>query len=106
MAYCSNSAFAIRKLPFPNLQVAQVKFSLNSVPVGEDNLQNVEICRQVAKSFNAIYGETFPVPLPVLMDDQTARVRSLRNPAKKMSKSDPDTRSCIYINDPPGESWQ
>jgi tryptophanyl-tRNA synthetase len=73
------------------------------VPVGEDNLQNVQICRQIAKSFNARFGRTFPVPEPVLTDTNAARVRSLRQPAKKMSKSDPDTRSCLYINDSPGK---
>jgi tryptophanyl-tRNA synthetase len=74
-----------------------------SVPVGEDNLQNVETCRQIAKTFNSRFGKTFPVPEPILVESPTARVRSLRDPLKKMSKSDPDKKSCIYINDSPGQ---
>ena len=79
---------------------------LHRVPVGEDNLQNVEMCRHIAKSFNARFGKAFPVPVPILTGNNTARVRSLRDPTKKMSKSDPDQKSCIYINDSPGNGKQ
>ena len=68
----------------------------------------MELSRRLARSFNNRFckksNPIFPIPLPVLVgqegtDEGAARVRSLRDPKKKMSKSDPDNKSCIYIND-------
>ena len=94
---------------YPVLQAADILlYKGTRVPVGEDNLQNVELSRRLAKSFNNKYCQKdkplFPIPIPILVSDKdegAARVKSLRNPTKKMSKSDPDTKSCIYINDSP-----
>lgn len=71
------------------------------VPVGEDNLQNVQVARQVCKTFNKKYGDFFPTPKPILINNEMARVKSLRDPLKKMSKSDSDWRSCIFVSDSP-----
>ena len=94
---------------YPVLQAADILlYKGKRVPVGEDNLQNVELSRRLARSFNNRYCKKneplFPIPKPILVSDKdegAARVKSLRDPTKKMSKSDPDTKSCIYINDSP-----
>ena len=63
------------------------------------------MARDLQQKFNRIYctpGEPlFPRPEPLLPDTTASRLRSLRNPEKKMSKSDPDTKSCIYLTDSP-----
>ena len=96
---------------YPVLQAADILlYKGTTVPVGEDNLHNVELSRRLARSFNNKFcketNSTFPIPKPILVggensDDGAARIRSLRDPTKKMSKSDRDQKSCIYINDPP-----
>ena len=95
---------------YPVLQAADILlYKGKKVPVGEDNLQNIELSRRIARSFNNRYCKQtdpiFPIPTPVLVggdtDEGAARVKSLRDPSKKMSKSDPDSKSCIYINDTP-----
>lgn len=95
---------------YPVLQAADILlYKGKKVPVGEDNLQNIELSRRLARSFNNRYCKQtdpiFPIPTPVLVggdtDEGAARVKSLRDPSKKMSKSDPDSKSCIYINDTP-----
>ena len=95
---------------YPVLQAADILlYKGTRVPVGEDNLQNVELSRRIARSFNNKFCQKanciFPIPTPILVggenSDGAARIRSLRDPAKKMSKSDPDPKSCIYINDAP-----
>ena len=93
---------------YPVLQSADILlYKGTKVPVGEDNLQNVELSRRLARAFNNKFCKTtnplFPIPTPVLVDGKgaegAARIKSLRDPTKKMSKSDSDTKSCIYIND-------
>jgi len=58
------------------------------VPVGEDQAQHVELTRTIARKFNQRFGETFKIP-EVKLPKMGARIMSLINPAKKMSKSDP-----------------
>lgn len=65
------------------------------VPVGEDQLQHLELTRTLARKFNDRYGKTFVEPKPLLTE--AARVMSLTNPQKKMSKSDPN--SCVFLDD-------
>jgi len=87
---------------YPILQSADILlYKATEVPVGEDNLQNIQIAQHLAAKFNSTFRPFFPKPRAVLASDNTARLRSLRNPDKKMSKSDPDPSSCIFINDPP-----
>ena len=89
---------------YPVLQAADILlYKATHVPVGEDNLQNVEVTRHIARSFNHRFKkEVFPIPSTVLVTEESSRrIRSLRNPEKKMSKSDPDSKSCVYVTDDP-----
>ncbi|MDP3995322.1 MAG: tryptophan--tRNA ligase [bacterium] len=71
---------------YPVLQAADVLlYKANTVPVGEDQVQHVELMRVIAKKFNKTFGTLFPEPKPLLTESK--RVMSLADPAKKMSKS-------------------
>lgn len=70
------------------------------VPVGVDQKQHVELTRDLAERFNNRYGETFTVPTPVVAK-VGAKIYSLTNPTKKMSKSEGDDKSTIYLLDEP-----
>jgi tryptophanyl-tRNA synthetase len=76
-------------------------FRTTHVPVGEDQLQHIQLAQHLAKIFNNKFGNTFPMCQPVVAEDASSRIKSLRDPSKKMSKSDPDTKSCIMITDTP-----
>lgn len=68
------------------------------VPVGEDQVQHIELTRHLARAFNHQFGtHTFPIPRVALT--RTRRVKSLRDPLQKMSKSAPDPMSRILITD-------
>ncbi len=85
---------------YPVLMAADILFcDAEFVPVGDDQLQHLELTRILARKFNAKFGKTFTEPKPILT--KTARVMSLKNPEKKMSKSDP--QSCLFIDDSPEE---
>lgn len=74
-------------LAYPVLMAADILiYKATGVPVGEDQLQHVELARGIARKFNAKYGETFPEPKALL--SQGKRIMSLSDPTKKMSKSD------------------
>lgn len=68
------------------------------VPVGEDQKQHVEFCRDVAQKFNSRFGETFKIPEP-LIRKEGARIMGLNDPTKKMSKSSNLADQCIYLLD-------
>ncbi|KAK9371114.1 hypothetical protein V1509DRAFT_636789 [Lipomyces kononenkoae] len=86
---------------YPVLQAADVLlYKATHVPVGEDQVQHLELTRHIGKRFNSAY-DTDVFPLPKVLLTPTPRVMSLRDPAKKMSKSDPAEYSRIMINDPP-----
>ncbi|XP_055944889.1 tryptophan--tRNA ligase, mitochondrial-like [Argiope bruennichi] len=86
---------------YPILQSADIlMYKANEVPVGEDQLQHIQLSQHLAKLFNNRYGKTFPIPQP-LVDENCARIKSLRQPDKKMSKSDSNIRNRIEITDPP-----
>lgn len=73
---------------YPVLMASDILlYDSDEVPVGEDQKQHVEITRDIARRFNAIYGETFKLPKPVI-PKSGARVMDLLEPVKKMSKSD------------------
>lgn len=86
-------------LTYPVLMAADIiLYDAKFVPVGDDQLQHLELTRTVARRFNARFGgDTFIEPKGVLT--QTPRVMSLKDPLKKMSKSDPE--SCLFIDDSP-----
>ena len=71
---------------YPVLMAADILvYKATHVPVGEDQKQHLELCRDVAKKFNGTFGDTFP--LPEIVFTQATRVMSLSDPTKKMSKS-------------------
>ena len=73
-------------------------YDADVVPVGEDQKQHVELCRDIAERFNSRYGETFKIP-EAIIPEYGARVKSLQDPNKKMSKSDPNPLSYISLSD-------
>ena len=71
------------------------------VPVGADQKQHLEICRDIAGRFNSVYGDVFKIPEPYI-PKTGARIMGLQNPEKKMSKSESDNmNNVIYILDEP-----
>lgn len=87
---------------YPVLQAADIMlYKATHVPVGEDQAQHLQLAMSLAKVFNHRFGKTFPLCKPIIADDSSARIKSLRDPTKKMSKSDPDKKSCIMITDRP-----
>lgn len=86
---------------YPTLMAADIlAYQPDYVPVGEDQKQHVELTRDVAIRFNHRYGDTFKVPAP-LIAKVGARIMSLSDPLKKMSKSDESDKGCIYLLDDP-----
>ena len=84
---------------YPVLMAADILlYQADLVPVGEDQKQHVEICRDIAARFNYTYSDTFTLPEPFI-PKMGARIMSLGNPDNKMSKSDPD--GCVYLMDKP-----
>lgn len=84
---------------YPCLMAADILlYNADYVPVGEDQKQHVELTRDLANRFNNKYGDTFVVPEPVVAK-VGARIMSLSDPSKKMSKSDETNKGCIYLLD-------
>ena len=84
---------------FPVLMAADILlYQADQVPVGEDQKQHVEICRDIALRFNKLYGDVFTIPEPFI-PKLGARVMGLNNPENKMSKSEPE--GCVFLLDPP-----
>jgi len=74
-------------LTYPTLMTADILlYNAEGVPVGEDQIQHLEFARTIARKFNNTYGELFIEPKPILQKE-TARLLSLQDPTKKMSKS-------------------
>lgn len=74
---------------YPVLMAADILiYKTEAVPVGQDQTQHLELTRTLAKKFNAKFGETFKEP-KTLLSAEGAKIMSLQNPIKKMSKSDP-----------------
>lgn len=71
------------------------------MPCGEDQLQQLQLAQHLAKVFNTKFGETFPMIEPLIGQDASGRIRSLRDPSKKQSKSDPNDKSRITLRDDP-----
>lgn len=84
---------------YPTLMAADILlYQADLVPVGQDQKQHVELCRDVAQRFNGVYSDTFTLPEPFI-PKMGARVMSLGDPSSKMSKSDPD--GCVFLMDAP-----
>lgn len=86
---------------YPCLMAADILlYQADIVPVGADQKQHLEICRDIAERFNGIYGNVFTVPEPYIPKNG-ARVMSLADPTRKMSKSDPNQKGTVYLTDEP-----
>jgi len=85
-------------LMYPILMAADILlYDAQFVPVGEDQLQHLELARTLARKFNSKFGKTFFEPKPILTE--TPRLMSLDDPNKKMAKSRP--AGCLFIDDSP-----
>lgn len=84
---------------YPVLMAADILlYQADLVPVGADQKQHVELCRDIATRFNNIYGNIFTIPEPFI-PEVGARIMSLNRPEDKMSKSDPE--GCVFLLDKP-----
>lgn len=88
-------------LTYPPLMAADILlYSTDIVPVGEDQKQHLELTRNLAERFNHKYNDIFTIP-EVRIPKQGARIMSLTDPHKKMSKSNPNPKSYISMLDEP-----
>ena len=86
---------------YPSLMAADILlYQADMVPVGADQKQHLELSRNIAERFNGIYGNVFKVPEPYIPQNG-ARVMSLQDPTKKMSKSDTNVNACVSLMDSP-----
>ena len=86
---------------YPVLMAADILlYQPDYVPVGEDQKQHVELCRDIAGRFNGVYGDVFKVPEPLIVKSG-ARIYGLTTPEAKMSKSVPD--GCVFLMDSPDD---
>ncbi|XP_054887403.1 tryptophan--tRNA ligase, mitochondrial [Poeciliopsis prolifica] len=87
---------------YPVLQAADILlYKSTHVPVGEDQVQHLELAQDLARIFNLHYGELFPEPHALL--SSTRKVKSLRDPTSKMSKSDSQPMATITVTDSPDD---
>ncbi len=86
---------------YPVLMAADILlYQADVVPVGVDQMQHLEITRDIAERFNNIYGDVFTIP-EAYIGKVGAKIMSLQDPAKKMSKSDENPNASIYLMDDP-----
>lgn len=86
-------------LTYPVLMAADILlYNADYVPVGEDQKQHLELTRNLAERFNTRFGDTFTIPEP-LIAKFGAKIMSLQDPTKKMSKSDPIEKASIFLTD-------
>ncbi|TPW35867.1 tryptophan--tRNA ligase [Oecophyllibacter saccharovorans] len=92
---------------YPNLMAADIlAFQATRVPVGDDQRQHIELANDIGQKFNHDMGVDFFPTIEPLIPPQAARVMSLRDGSKKMSKSDPSEQSRITLTDTPDEIAQ
>ena len=86
---------------YPSLMAADILlYQPDYVPVGEDQKQHVELCRNIVQRFNGVYGEVFKMPEPYI-PKVGARIMSLTNPTAKMSKSENEDTGRVLLMDAP-----
>ena len=86
---------------YPALMAADILlYRTDAVPVGEDQLQHLEITRDIAQRFNSLYGDTFNLP-EAIVSEKAGRIMALDDPTKKMSKSTVETGHAIFMLDSP-----
>ncbi|XP_034655088.1 uncharacterized protein LOC117892898 [Drosophila subobscura] len=87
---------------YPVLQAADIMlYKATHVPVGADQLQHIQLAQHLARTFNGRYGELFPVCHAMIEEGDASRVLSLRDPSKKMSKSEANPKATINLCDAP-----
>lgn len=97
------SAVTTGLFTYPVLMAADILlYDTDFVPVGDDQKQHIELTRDIALRFNNRFGDTFVVPDPMIAE-QGARIMSLDEPSKKMSKSNPNPLSKICVLDSPDQ---
>lgn len=88
---------------YPVLMAADILlYNAQAVPVGDDQRQHLELARDIARKFNHRYSETFVIPEPII-PKEGARIMSLQDPTRKMSKSDPVVSGTLFLLDPPDQ---
>ncbi len=88
---------------YPVLMAADILlYQTDVVPVGADQMQHLELTRNIAERFNGIYGDVFTVP-EAYLGKVGARIMSLQDPLHKMSKSDENPNASIYVLDKPDD---
>ncbi|CAH0188882.1 MULTISPECIES: tryptophan--tRNA ligase [Bacillales] len=88
-------------LTYPPLMAADILlYSTDVVPVGEDQRQHLELTRDLAERFNKKHNDIFKIP-EISLPTEGARIMSLQEPTKKMSKSDPNKKATIALLDDP-----
>lgn len=89
---------------YPMLMAADILlYNTESVPVGDDQKQHVELTRDLANRFNSRFGPTFTVPEPYILKE-TARIYDLQNPESKMSKSAASDAGIVWLLDEPSKT--
>jgi len=84
---------------YPVLMAADILlYQADVVPVGKDQTQHLEITRDIAQRFNSIYGDVFTIP-EIYLGKEGAKIMSLQDPTKKMSKSDDNPNASVYLTD-------
>ncbi|KKL09728.1 hypothetical protein LCGC14_2562950, partial [marine sediment metagenome] len=98
--YAALEATNVGLLTYPVLMAADILlYDTKFVPVGHDQLQHLELTRELARRFNKRFGKIFIEPKPLLTE--TPRLMSLNDPARKMSKSHP--AGCLFLDDKPAD---
>ena len=93
--------FTLGLLTYPVLMAVDILYcDADYVPVGIDQKQHVELARDIAERFNKHYGETFVLPEPVV-SEQGIKIKDLKDPTKKMSKSEENPQGVISMFDDP-----
>ncbi|XP_011061099.1 PREDICTED: tryptophan--tRNA ligase, mitochondrial [Acromyrmex echinatior] len=89
---------------YPVLQAADILlYKATHVPVGQDQAQHIQLAQDLVQIFNRQFGQTFPIPRTLISDGPSQRIKSLRDPTKKMSKSHTDSKSRLNLLDEPDE---
>lgn len=96
-----NANFSIGLLTYPVLMAVDILYcDADYVPVGIDQKQHVELARDIAERFNKHYGETFILPEPIV-SEAGIKIKDLKDPTKKMSKSEENPQGVISMYDTP-----
>ncbi len=98
-----NANFSVGLLTYPILMAADILYcDSDLIPVGIDQKQHVELARDVANRFNHTYGDTFVLPEPYI-SSTGVKIKDLKDPTKKMSKSETNPQGVISMFDEPSE---